>query len=220
MTRYSLRPSSVTFLALLILSLGIGAAAQPSGLTAAEQRDGWKLLFDGQTLKGWTPRAPGAGRGGATEAPPTGKWAAEKGEIVWVKDSGRGYLVTEQVFTDFVLRLDFWSDAAANTGVNFGVPDAGNISSNVSFEVNIFDDTEQFPTGSINNVQRTSAAAPKTTEKWNSYEIARQGDHVTVVLNGATVVDIKTVLHPGGHIALQAPAAGVTRFRNLRVKTQ
>ena len=211
---------ALAVLGVVILCFEPGAArAQSPALTAAEQKDGWTLLFDGQSLSGWTPRQPPMGRG-ATVQPPTGKWAAENGELVWVKDTGRGYLVTERVFTDFVLRLEFFADAAANTGVNFGVPDAGNISSNTSFEVNIFDDTEQFPTGSINNVQRTSATAPKTTGKWNAYEISRQGDRVLVVLNGEKVVDITTPLHPGGHIALQAPAAGTTRFRNVRVKAR
>ena len=207
-------------LGVAILALQPGASAQSSGLTAAEKQEGWTLLFDGQSLKGWTPRSPPAGRGGATEPPPTGKWAAENGELAWVKDSGRGYLVTDQVFNDFILRLDFYADAAANTGVNFGVPDTGNISSQTSFEVNIFDDTEQWPTGSINNVQRTSTAAPKTAGTWNAYEMSRKGDRVTVVLNGEKVLDFNTTLHPGGHIALQAPAAGTTRFRNMRVKAQ
>jgi hypothetical protein len=207
-----------TLVAILAL-LGLTAArAQSTGLSAAEQKEGWKLLFDGQTTKGWTPRPPPAGRG-ATEPPQAGKWAAENGEIVWVKDSGRGYLTTDQVYGDFILRLDFWADAPANTGVNIGVPDTGAISSNTSFEVNIFDDTDQFPTGSINNVQRTSTAKPQTVGKWNSFEISRQGDHVMVVLNGEKVVDIRTALHPGGHIALQAPPAGTAKFRNIRIKT-
>jgi len=211
---------AASVLAVLLLSLhGSSGGAQSTGLTTAEQREGFALLFDGQTLKGWTPRAPGAGRG-ATEPPPTGKWAAENGELVWVKDSGRGYLVSDRVFTDFVLRLDFFADSTANTGVNFGVPDAGNISSQTSFEVNIFDDTDQWPTGSINNVQRTNTAAPKTAGKWNTYEIARLGDHVTVVLNAEKVLDFTTTLHPGGHIALQAPQTGTTKFKNLRIKAQ
>jgi hypothetical protein len=196
-----------------------GTLAQSTAVTAAEQKEGWQSLFDGSTTKGWTPRPPPAGRG-ATETPLTAKWAVENSEIQWVKDSGRGYLTTDQVYTNFILRLDFWSDLAANTGVNFGVPDSGPISSNSSFEVNIFDDTPQFPTGSINNVQRTSTATPQTASKWNSLEIARQDDHVTVVLNGDKVVDIKSALHPGGHIALQAPAAGTAKFKKVRVKTR
>jgi len=209
----------MTLAAIFILAAGlITVCAQSAGLTAAEQKDGWKLLFDGKTMNGWTPRPPPAGRG-ATEPPAVAKWAVENGEIVWVKDSGRGYLVTTQPYGDFMLRAEFWSDPTANTGINFGVPDTGNISSNTSFEVNIFDDTEQFPTGSINNVQRTTVAKPQTTNKWNTLEISRQGDHIVVAVNGEKAVDIRSALHPGGLIGLQAPAAGTTKFRNVRIKT-
>jgi 3-keto-disaccharide hydrolase len=211
--------ASMTLATVLILAAGlITVRAQSAALTAAEQKDGWKLLFDGKTTNGWTPRPPPAGRG-ATEPPPVAKWVVENGEIVWVKDSGRGYLVTNQPYGDFILRADFWVDPAANSGINIGVPDTGNISSNTSFEINIFDDTEQFPTGSINNVQRTAVAKPQTANKWNTLEITRQGDHVVVAVNGEKAVDIRSALHPGGLIGLQAPAAGTTKFRNVRIKT-
>jgi hypothetical protein len=147
------------------------------------------------------------------------KWAPANGEIAWVPDSGRGYLVTDQTFTNFDLRVEFFSDAKANTGVNIGVPDTGNISSGTSFEVNIFDDTEQFPTGSINNVARTTTPKPNTVGKWNSLDVMRQGTHVVVTLNGEKVVDTTSDLHPTGHIGLQAPAEGTAKFRNLRIKT-
>lgn len=202
-----------------VVALAPALAFAQATLTAAETKDGWTLLFDGRSLAGWNVRPPPAGREAATP-PPTGRWAAENGELVWVKDTGRGYLVTDRTFSDFVLKLEFFADATANTGVNFGIPDTGNISSRTSFEVNIFDATEEFPTGSINNVQRISGAAPATAGKWNSYEISRQGEHVLVLLNGATVLDVTSALHPGGHIGLQAPATGVTRFRNVRVKAR
>jgi hypothetical protein len=89
--------------------------------------------------------------------------------------------------------------------VNFGVPERGNISSqHVVRSEHLRRHERKFPTGSINNVSARQRATPKTSGKWNAYEISRQGDHVKVVLNGETVVDITTTLHPGGHIALQA----------------
>jgi len=200
-----------------VMVLAVGVLAQSIGITPAEQKEGFKPLFDG-TLKGWTRRPPPPARG-ATAPPAMADWTAANGEIAWVPDTGRGYLVTEQTFTNFDLRLDFFSDAKANTGVNIGVPDTGDISSSTSFEVNIFDNTRGFPTGSINNVVRTSTPTPNTIDKWNSLEITRQGDHITVTLNGEKVVDTMQSLHPVGHIGLQAPAEGTTKFRNLRVKT-
>jgi hypothetical protein len=204
--------------AVLVMAIAGGVLAQSMGVTPAEQKEGFKPLFDGQTLKGWTPRPPPARRN-ATAPPAMAKWTVSDGEIAWVPDTGRGYLTTDQTFTDFDLRVEFFSDAKANTGVNIGVPDDGDISSATSFEVNIFDNTQGYPTGSINNVVRTSTPQPNTVDKWNSLEIMRQGDHITVTLNGEKIVETTSSLHPGGHIALQAPAQGTTKFRNLRIKT-
>jgi hypothetical protein len=40
-----------------------------NGLTAQEKAQGWQLMFDGKTLKGWHPSAPvqGGGRAGAPQ---------------------------------------------------------------------------------------------------------------------------------------------------------
>ena len=59
------------------------AAAQDNVLTEAEQEAGWKLLFDGQTLLGWTHRG-----GNAT-------WAVEDGMLTGeVTGRGPGYIGT------------------------------------------------------------------------------------------------------------------------------
>src|SRR5687768_4055585 len=62
-------------------------------LTAAEQRNGWKLLFDGTSLAGWrTYRKP--------EAPKQG-WIAENGCLRLLSNGKGGDLVTEAQFTDY-----------------------------------------------------------------------------------------------------------------------
>jgi len=87
---------------------GLGVLiAQAMGPSAAEQKEGFKPLFDGQTLNGWTSRPPPAGRN-ATTPPAAAKWDAANGEIAWVADSRRGYLVSDQSFTNFDLRVDFF----------------------------------------------------------------------------------------------------------------
>lgn len=204
------------------LSAGLLAAPpQSAGLTAAEQKEGWKVLFDGKTTTGWTPRGvpAGAARGTApaTPARPAAKWVVENGELVPVKGSGAGHLVTNQSYGDFSLRLEFWSDAEANSGVFVRSPESGAINANVAYEVNIFDAHDLWPTGSINNVQKTSRT-PKTVGKWNTYEITAQGDHVVIVLNGEKTVDVTASRAPRGVIALQVPAMGVARFKNVRIK--
>ena len=66
-----MRITALTFVTILALVVGLTpTSAQSTGLTAAEQKEGWKALFDSQSMKGWTPRPPPAGRG-ASEAPQT-----------------------------------------------------------------------------------------------------------------------------------------------------
>jgi hypothetical protein len=210
---------------MLVISAGLLMAPPPSaGQTPAEQKEGFKALFDGKTLAGWTSRAavPGPARGGGpAPAPrPAAKWVAENGEVAMVAGSGSGHLVTNQSYGDFTLRLEFWADANANSGIFLRSPETGAINSNVSYEVNIFDPHEQWPTGSVNNVAKTSAPGrPNTAGKWNTYEMTVQGDHVIIVLNGQKTVDATAKRAPRGVVALQAPAMGTVKFRNIRIKT-
>jgi Domain of Unknown Function (DUF1080) len=217
---------SITFLTVLAISAGLVAAAPPqsAGPSPAEQKEGFKPLFDGKTLTGWTSRAgvPGPARGNAPApaARPAAKWAVENGEIVAMKGSGGGHLVTSQPYGDFTLRLEFWADPEANSGIFLRSPETGAINANDAYEVNIFDPHEQWPTGSVNNVQKTSAkGTPSTAGKWNTYEMTAQGDHVIIVLNGQKTVDASAKRLPRGLIALQAPAMGTVKFRNIRIKT-
>jgi hypothetical protein len=45
-----------------------------------------------------------------------------------------------------------------------------------------------------------------------------QGDHIVIVLNGQKTVDASAKRLPRGVIALQAPAMGTVKFRNVRIK--
>lgn len=50
-----------------------GAEPRPNTLSSAEQRDGWRLLFDGRTLAGW--------RGLGYDSVPTAHWKVVDGAI-------------------------------------------------------------------------------------------------------------------------------------------
>jgi hypothetical protein len=208
----------------LVVAISSDVLAEPANvLTPAEKKDGWKLLFDGKSTTGWTSRGPAPPPAGATPAGPAaipavpGKWVVEKGELVPVKDSGRGHLVTDAAYGDFVLRVDFWIDGAANSGIFFRTPETGDITQGNAFEVNLCDGHKQWPTGSINGVQKTSGT-PQTAGKWSTCEITAKGDQLTVVLNGEKVVDTKGNRLPKGNVGFQFPFGGVAKFRNIRIK--
>ena len=154
-------------------------------------------------LDGWTPR------GEAT-------WTVEDGAFTPVVESGRGFLVSNESYEDFRLTVEFWVDDTANGGVFLRVPESGEIDQFNSFEVNIFDAHADWPTGSINEIQRTTA--PESAGQWNTFEITAEGDRVTVSLNGESVVDARGERQPRGHIALQYNGSGSIRYRNVEVQ--
>ncbi len=85
-------------------------------LSAAEQADGWELLFDGQTTKGW--------RGfGQTEMPRgadgTPGWDVIDGCLVRVGPGGD--IITENIYENFELQIEWRVSAAGNSGIFYGV---------------------------------------------------------------------------------------------------
>jgi hypothetical protein len=201
------------------------AADRPNVLSAAERKEGWKLLFDGRTTKGWSPRSnpppaqPAGPQNAAVTTPPATdkpvRWVAEKGELFAAPDGGKGPLATTAAYGDFVLRLEFWIDQGSNSGVFFRAPESGPITQGNAFEVNLFDGHPQFPTGSINGVQKTSGT-PRTVGKWNRLEVTARGEQLLVVLNDEKVVEAKASRLPRGPIAFQY-APGI-KFRSVRIK--
>lgn len=194
----------VGFLGLSNLTMS-GADAKPNLLTPQEIADGWIRLFDGETLFGFAPRGDA-------------EWYVEDGVIRHRPDKGAGMLCTTTEFADYQLKVEFWIDAQANSGVFLRCPVSGDITANNSYEVNIYDPHEKWPTGSINEVARVKRA-PATVGKWNTYEITAEGNHLVVRLNGEVTVDVRDDKYARGPIALQQfNGKGEVRFRGVRLK--
>ena len=186
--------------------------------------EGFKALFNGKDLAGWKS---------------TGKaevWGAEGGAIV-VEKGGGGWLLTEQEFGDFELRLEYKLSKQANSGIALRTPDKGD-PAYVGMEIQLIDD-EGWPgkladyqhTGSIYDVVPASKTNNKPIGEWNAVRIVCTGSKVTIEVNGQTVVDAnledskesKGAKHPGlsrgkGHIGFQSYNTRV-EFRNVFIKT-
>src|SRR5258708_22863638 len=98
------------------------APAPPNALTAAERAAGWRLLFDGRTLRGW--------RGLGYDTVPTAHWVVLNGAIKKIA-SGDGPrvadgrpavgadLMTVDSFADFELSLEWKVTPGANSAAKY-----------------------------------------------------------------------------------------------------
>lgn len=195
-------------LSLCALALLAGCATpgpKLNQLTSAEKQAGWELLFDGESLAGWTPRDQA-------------RWEVVAGAIAYRAGSGPGLLCTTKNYDNFELKVDFWVDAVANSGVFLRCPQAGPIAATNAYEVNINDAHLKWPTGSINEVARRQGDA-RSTDRWNSYHIIAQGNHLVVRFNGREVVDARDDREKSGPIGLQQfQGQGMVKFRNIKLK--
>jgi hypothetical protein len=188
-----------------LLTAGSLSATQPNTLTAAEVRDGWILLFDGETAFGWNPRG---------EA----EWLVTEDALQPRMDSGSGMLVTTTEFADFELQLDFWIDDKANSGVFLRCPLEGEIHNATAYHVNLYDAHRDWPTGSLFGIARV-AAVPQTTNRWNNLHLIAEGEELTVRLDGELLLRARDPKFSRGLIALQhLHDEGTIRFRNLKLR--
>jgi hypothetical protein len=196
-------------LLLSALTLCAGCAttnSKPNQLSSAEKQAGWTLLFDGESLTGWTPRDQAC-------------WDVVDGAIAYRAGSGPGFLCTGKSYGDFELKVDFWVDDVANSGVFLRCPATEPIAGTNAYEVNISDSHLKWPTGSINEVARRQGDI-RSAGRWNSYHIAAQGNHLVVRFDGHVVVDTHDDREQFGQIGLQQfEGRGMVKFRNIKLKS-
>ncbi len=199
------------------------ACAVPNTLTAAEKAAGWELLWDGATFNGWVTEKSGC------RAKPTHGWRIADGVLTvlprahikngkWMKLpseqaalGGGGDLVTEKVYRDFELSIDFRLTHAANSGIKY------------------FYDPKRFK-GTCEEYQLLDAAHPDSTKgrdgkcrrvaslydlipanaeavvkplgEWNTAKIVSRGNVVEHWLNG-----VKLITYTRGSAAFRAAVA-------------
>jgi hypothetical protein len=99
----------------LLLAAAAGSAAD-NQLTPEETKAGWRLLFDGVSLKGWIDPA--------RQNVPGNAWAIENGALKTVpKPRVREDLLTTGTFADFELVFDWKVVPGGNSGVKYRIQD-------------------------------------------------------------------------------------------------
>jgi hypothetical protein len=238
-----MRRVHATFVLLPLLVCSVALSGQAiNTLTAQEKAQGWQLLFDGKTLNGWHSQAPpqggGRGRGGApapaapgalpavgsAPAPCVTKqsaavpassshWEVVDGLLMACGEPA-GYLNSDQSYRNFVLSLEFRTSELANSGVFARSPkEAG------GYEVQIWKQQPAgYNTGSIVGTAKTARDYTFKANEWNHLQITADGDHIVVVLNGETTLDIRDAKFPDGNIRLQYQQFPIA-FRNVKLRS-
>jgi hypothetical protein len=100
---------------------------------------------------------------------------------------------SEKAFGDFVLELDFkCADLHTNSGIFLRIPDVPTSDAYIyhALEIQIDDASEGIHhTGAAYDAEPPLRHASNPPGQWNHYRITFQGHHLTVELNGQTVLD-------------------------------
>ena len=195
------------------------AAMVTLGVTASAA-DGFRPLNDGKSFDGWKP---------STENSDT--WKIEDGAFVTRGPRSHLFYVGDgQPFTDFELMVEVMTDTNSNGGIYFHTAYQEKDWPRQGFECQVNNTHKDWKkTGSLYDVVNVRESAARDGEWWTQHIIVK-GDHVTVKINGQTVVDYTEPAEqkPGtpftrkldkGTFGLQAHDPGsVVRYRNIRVK--
>jgi hypothetical protein len=74
-----------------------------------------------------------------------------------------------------------------------------------------------YNTGAIVGTAKTARDYTFRADEWNRYEITANGDHLVVVLNGETTLDIHDTSFAEGNLRLQYQQFPIA-FRNIRIR--
>ena len=199
----------------------------------------WRPLFDGKTFAGWKPMQG------------TAKYEIRDGAIVGIVTEGvpaNSFMITEELFGDFIFECEFKAAAGINSGVQFRSAPADEKVKRVhgyQFEI---DPTPRGLTGglyeegrrgwfvpSVNNGEPQKAFAAQhaghfKVGEWNKLRIEARGPHIKTSLNGHLMADYtdkgEDVRIKRGFFGLQVHSTRNAElfgkevaFRNLRVQT-
>ncbi len=171
-----------------ILTAMIGFAQQPNTMTPQEKQQGWVLLFDGKTTKGWhTYLRDTAGS----------KWQVRNGALIYDPSqaaSGGGDLVTDQVYENYELRLEWIISKGGNSGIIFDVQEDPKYPATyiTGPEMQVLDNIDADDNKKQNHLAGclydmagdSSVSKPHPVGEWNQVRLIQDHGHLTFYLNG------------------------------------
>ena len=212
-------------------------AQKANVLTQDEKKQGWTLLFDGTTTKGWeTP---------AGKPVPSG-WQVKDGTLTALKGAKGGDIISQNEYSNFDLMMDFNLEAEGNSGVKYFYTQYEK-GGNLGIEYQILDDKlaednkkKNHLTGSFYDVLPPDESLKKVNPpgQWNTLRIVSKDKKVEHWINGVKILEYvrgsKEVAQAvvfskfnntqpafgtveKGHILLQEHGAQVS-FKNIKIR--
>jgi hypothetical protein len=170
---------------------GIVIAQKPNSLTKKEKKEGWRLLFDGHTTRGWhTYLRDTVGA----------KWQVRDGALVFdptQPESGGGDIVTNDAYENFELRLEWKVAKGSNSGIIFDIQEDPKYSATylTGPEMQVLDNQNASDNKKQNHLAGclydmagdSTVSKPRPVGEWNQVRLIQNKGHLTFYLN-----DIKT----------------------------
>lgn len=212
----------VTSTAVLVVSLfAVGCAA--GGAASGSAGSGWRSLFDGRTLAGWTNPYE------------WGEAWVEDGEIR-LRGDRKFFVVTEEEFDDFVFEGDvLLPDTQSNAGFMF----RANVEKNKVFgyQAEVDPKARRWSGGLYDEGRRAWLNPPRGDADagraftngpgrafdptgWNRYRIEARGDSLKIWVNDVLTTAIRDTVDASGPVGIQhhGEAGKIYRYRNLRIR--
>ncbi|MES2828258.1 MAG: DUF1080 domain-containing protein [Bacteroidota bacterium] len=172
----------------LVMLCAASFAQQPNTLTKKEKKDGWKLLFDGKTTKGWhTYLKDTVGS----------KWQVVDGAIVFDQTkprNGGGDLVTNDIFENYELNLEWKVAKGSNSGIIFDIQEDQKFGATylTGPEMQVLDNIDADDNKKENHLAGclydmsgdASVSKPLPVGQWNKVRLIQDKGHLTFYLNG------------------------------------
>lgn len=161
-------------------------------LTDEEQKEGWKLLFDGTSISGWH------NYGGGTVG---NQWKVENGALKFAgtekTDTIPQDIVTDEEYENFHLKLEWKVDTGANSGIMFYVVEdtAHRRPYWTGPEMQVLDNERhadakitKHRAGDLYDLISCSKETVRPALEWNQAEIKAENGKLDFWLNGENVV--------------------------------
>ncbi len=189
----------------------------------------WITLFDGTSLTGWSQKGGEA------------IYTVSDGEIVGttVHDTPNSFLVTDSIYGDFILELEFLVDPSMNSGIQIrseSLPHYQNgrvhgyqieiDPSDRAWSAGVYDEARRGWLHPLDD-QNTSAKGAFKQNQWNHYRIEAIGDTIKTWINGAEASHLMDDQTAEGFIGLQVHSIGENqeegteiRWRDIKILTE